>query len=65
MLPDSVLMKQTLLKLPATLVDIVGNASPYRCRFRISPEKHHEQLISRYIFQRQVEIIRGLKEAVD
>jgi PilZ domain len=62
MLPDSVLLKQTLIKVPATLVDIAGSASPYRCRFRISPEKHKEQLISRYIIQRQVEIIRGLKE---
>ncbi|MDD2309513.1 MAG: PilZ domain-containing protein [Desulfuromonadaceae bacterium] len=62
MLPDPVLNKQTLIKVQATLVDIVGNASPYRCRFKISPEKHQEQLISRYSFQRQVEIIRGLKE---
>jgi hypothetical protein len=65
MLPDPVLMKQTLLKVPATLVDIVGETSPYRYRFRITPEKHHEQLISRYSFQRQVEIIRGLKETSD
>lgn len=65
MLPDPVLMKQTLIKVPATLVDIVGTASPYRCRFKISPEKHQEQLISRYSFQRQVEIIRVLKEDAD
>ena len=65
MLPDPVLMKQTLIKVPATLVDIAGSASPYRCRFRISPEKHQEQLISRYSFQRQVEIIRALKESGD
>jgi hypothetical protein len=63
MLPDPVLMKQTLIKVQATLVDVGGNASPYRYKFRISPEKHQEQLISRYSFQRQVEIIRGLKEA--
>ncbi len=65
MLPDPVLMKQTLIKVPATLVDIAGSASPYRYRFRISPEKHQEQLISRYSFQRQVEIIRSLKELAD
>ena len=65
MLPDSVLLKQTLVKVPATLVDIVGAALPYRCRFRISPEQHQEQMISRYIFQRQVELIRGLKETAD
>ncbi|MDD2541393.1 MAG: PilZ domain-containing protein [Desulfuromonadaceae bacterium] len=65
MLPDSVLLKQTLIKVPATLVGVAGDASPYRYRFRISPEKHQEQLISRYSFQRQVEIIRGLKEIAD
>ena len=63
MLPDPVLMKQTLIKVPAALVAIVGSASPYRYRFRISPEKHQEQLISRYSFQRQVELIRVLKES--
>lgn len=65
MLPDPVLMKQTLIKVPATLTDITGDASPYRYKFRISPEKHQEQLISRYSFQRQVEIIRSLKEVAD
>jgi hypothetical protein len=65
MLPDPVLLKQTLLKVPAKLVDIAGSASPYLYKFRIMPEKHHEQLISRYSFQRQVEIIRGMKELVD
>jgi hypothetical protein len=65
MLPDPVLMKQTLLKVPAKLVDIAGSTSPYLYKFRIMPEKHHEQLISRYSFQRQVEIIRGMKELAD
>lgn len=65
MLPDPVLQKQTLIKVPATLVDIAGSASPYRYKFRISPEKHQEQLVSRYSFQRQVEIIRSLKEVAD
>ena len=65
LLPDPVLMKQTLINVPATLVEIVGTASPYRFRFRILPEKHHEQLISRYSFQRQIEIIRGLKESAE
>jgi hypothetical protein len=65
MLPDPVLMKQTLIKVPAILVTIAGSGAPYRYKFRISPEKHQEQLISRFSFQRQVEIIRGLKELVD
>lgn len=65
MLPDPVLQKHTLVKVPATLVGIAENTSPYRYKFRIAPEKHHEQLISRFSFQRQVEIIRGLKDSTD
>jgi hypothetical protein len=65
MLPDPVLQKHTLVKVPATLVGIAENASPYRYKFKIVPEKHHEQLISRFSFQRQVEIIRGLKDSSD
>lgn len=62
LLPDPVLQKQTLIVVPATLVSVLGDSPPYKCNFRIAPEKHQEQLISRYSFQRQVEIIRGLKE---
>lgn len=65
MLPDSVLMKQTLLTVPAHLVRVADNSSPYCYKFKITPEKHQEQLISRYSFQRQVEIIKGLKESAD
>ena len=59
------LIKQTLIKVPATLVTIEGDGSPYRYKFRIKPEKHQEQLIARYSFNRQVEIIHGLKELID
>lgn len=65
MLPDSVLMKQTMLRVPAQLVGIAGDTAPYRYKFRITPEKHQEQLISRYSFQRQVAIIKSLKEATE
>lgn len=65
MLPDPVLQKHTLVKVPSTLVGIAESASPYRYKFRIAPEKHQEQLISRFSFQRQVEIIRGLKDSAD
>ncbi len=44
LLPDPVLLKQTLIKVPATLVDIAGDTEPYRYKFRISPEKNQEQL---------------------
>jgi hypothetical protein len=62
---DPVQHTQTIVKVPATLVNIDGDASPYRYKFRISPDKQLEQLISRYSFHRQVEIIRSLKDVVD
>lgn len=65
MLADPVLMKQNLIKVHATVVEITGDASPYGYKLRMNPEKHQEQLISRYSFQRQVEIIRCLKEMSD
>jgi hypothetical protein len=63
--PHQPSIKQTLIKVPASLVAIVGDGSPYRYKFRIKPEKHQEQLISRYSFHRQVEIIHGLKQLID
>ncbi len=75
MLPDLEQLKQTpkdqhnqvkkhLIMLPATLVGIAGDSSPYRYKFRIDLGKHQEQLISRYSFHRQLEIIHGLKGMV-
>ncbi len=61
---DHHLIKENLIMLPATLVAIAGDRSPYRYKFRITLGKHQEQLISRYSFHRQLEIIHGLKEMV-
>jgi len=57
-------IKQHLIMLPARLVAIAGSSSPYRYKFRIDLGKHQEQLISRYSFHRQLEIIHGLKGMV-
>jgi hypothetical protein len=59
------LIKQTLIRVPATMVDIEGSGSPYRYKLKIMPEKHQEQLISRFSFHRQVEIIHFLKDQID
>ena len=44
-----------------TLVEIVDEGHHDICRFEIEPDSQSESLISRYIFQRQVELIRELK----
>jgi hypothetical protein len=52
------------ISIPATLITINGDIAPYNYRFAINPEKQLERQISQYVFQRQVEIIREVKEAV-
>ena len=65
MLPDLALDNKTLLSLKASLVAASSSTAPYRYGFKIFPEKHQEQLISRFSFRRQVEIIRSLKELAE
>jgi hypothetical protein len=49
---------------PARLIAIKGDALPYNYKFTITIEKMLERQISKYIFQRQLEIIREIKDAV-
>jgi hypothetical protein len=63
LLPDPAQDKLLPFRVEARLVHIEGHASPYSYRFAIRPEKLLEQQLSRYIFQRQIEIIRDLKDA--
>jgi len=65
LLPDLVLEKHTPMELLATLVAVKENLPTYQYKFRIHPQKEKEQLISRYSLQRQIEIIRDLKEIVE
>jgi hypothetical protein len=46
----------------ATVVKISGECAPFNCVIEFHPEKHSQQQISYYINQRQVEIIKELKE---
>jgi hypothetical protein len=46
----------------ATVIKIIGDDAPYTCIVELHPEKHSQQLISYYINQRQVEIIKELKD---
>jgi len=48
--------------LSATIVKVVGTCAPYTCIIEFHPEKHSQQLIAYYINQRQVEIIKELKD---
>lgn len=48
--------------LSATIVKVVGTCAPYTCIIEFHPEKHSQQQIAYYINQRQVEIIKELKD---
>ena len=48
----------------AVMVSVSGERPPYSYRFNFTLEKLLERQISQYIFQRQVEIIREVKEVV-
>ena len=51
--------------LRATIIKVVGTAgtcAPYTCIIEFHPEKHSQQQIAYYINQRQVEIIKELKD---
>lgn len=65
MLPDLEQQRHIPMVVPAKLVAFEADKAPYRFRFRISPEKDQEKMISKYCLQRQVEIIRNLKEIVE
>lgn len=48
----------------ATVIKVTGECAPFACFLEFHPEKHSQQQISYYINQRQVEIIKELKELI-
>jgi hypothetical protein len=48
--------------LNATIIKVIGTSAPFTCIIEFHAEKHSQQQISYYINQRQVEIIRELKD---
>lgn len=63
MLPNIIQNTHTIAATPAHHVGTSELDGAHLVRFTITPDKNVEQLISQYLFQRQVEIIRELKEA--
>lgn len=49
---------------PAMLTAVSGDALPRNYRFSIHPDRSIERELSQYIIQRQIEIIREIKDAV-
>jgi c-di-GMP-binding flagellar brake protein YcgR len=63
MLPNLVQQSLAITKVSARLVGVTDEDDATLCRFDITPDKQVEQLLAQYIFQRQVELIRELKDA--
>lgn len=51
--------------LPARLVSITGDSLPRKYKFAIDPDVALDRQLSQYIIQRQIEIIKELKAAID
>lgn len=54
----------TEVGLSASVAKILGESAPYKCVFEFHPEKNSQQQIAYFINQRQVEIIKELKDLV-
>jgi len=52
------------LNLPARLVTIKDQTTPYSYIFTFTADKELERQLSQYVFKRQIEIIREIKDAV-
>ncbi|HBA73017.1 MAG: pilus assembly protein PilZ [Geobacteraceae bacterium GWC2_55_20] len=61
-LPDSQSNSVVEVEAEATIVKITGESAPFSCIIEIHSDKHSQQQIAHYINQRQVEIIRELKD---
>ena len=53
------------VKTEARLVGIVGDALPRYYRFRITPDKILDRFLAQYLFQRQIEIIREIRDITE
>ncbi|MDU0457360.1 MAG: PilZ domain-containing protein [Geobacteraceae bacterium] len=61
-LPDLQTNSVVEVEAEATVVKVVGESAPFTCIIEIHSDKHSQQQIAHYINQRQIEIIRELKD---
>jgi hypothetical protein len=61
-LPDNFGHNAIEVGLTASVVHVTGDNAPFGCTVEFHPEKHSQQQISYFVNQRQVEIIKELKE---
>ena len=64
MLRNIELNQDVKVTVPAKLIGIKDDSLPYSYKFTLDIDKMLERQISKYIFQRQIEIIKEIKDAV-
>lgn len=64
MLRNSELNQDINVTVPAKLIGMKDDSLPYNYKFTLDIDKALERQISKYIFQRQIEIIKEIKDAV-
>lgn len=62
MVPNLLQNTQTAVEIDSRIIEVTADDYGGICRFSISSDPQAEGIISRFIFQRQVDIVRELKE---
>ena len=63
-LPNPMNQVITEVSLSAVIISVTGNTTTYNCIIEFQPEKVSQQQIAYFINQRQVEIIKELKDLI-
>lgn len=61
-LPDACGKPIVEVGISATIINVIGTSAPFTCLIEFHAEKHSQQQIAYYLNQRQVEIIKELKD---
>lgn len=64
-LPDATVNATNILTVPAKLITVIDDVRPSRYIFGLSPDRITEKHIAKYLFNRQIEIVRELKDFSD
>lgn len=64
-LPDVNNSTFTHIKVPARIITVLDKTMPLNFIFGIASDKTNEKIIAKYLFNRQIEIIRMLKDGCD
>jgi hypothetical protein len=56
--------EESSLQIPVTLVRVIGDAPPFKCVLQFNHTQQSEQFLSVYINQRQLEILKELRETL-